>query len=78
MVRSVVTAYPPRSDSRQLIAAGFFSMVAVDETGKPKNIPALLIESDEEWELENISRELREGRPRQRERLLSHLNFEGT
>jgi len=77
MVRSVVKAYPPKSDTQVLIAAGYFTMVAIGEDGKAQPLPPLEISSEQDRRLQSIAEELKAGRPAMREWLLGDLLVTG-
>jgi acyl-CoA hydrolase len=49
VVQVVLTARDPLSTFEEQATVGYFTMVAVDETGRPIEIPKLLIEDEAEW-----------------------------
>lgn len=55
------------SGERTLVNRAYFVMVAVDENNRPKQVPALIVESNEEqqeWENAELRQRLRESRRR--------------
>jgi acyl-CoA hydrolase len=59
-VRAEVTANLPRSNDKTRIAIGYFTMVAVDELGKPQLMPKLEIATAEDRHLQRIAHELKD------------------
>lgn len=50
IVRVVLNCRDPLSTVEQQATVGYFTMVAVDASGKPVEIPKLLVEDQAEWE----------------------------
>lgn len=72
-VRTVVMACSPKSNDRFPVAVGYFTMVALGDDGKPRRVPAIKPEGDEETRLFALASDIRHARAATKERLLRDL-----
>lgn len=72
-VRAVVSSTIAETNQRQVIALGYFTMVAIGPNDKPQTVTPLLIESDEDLALAELAQELRRQRPMKQEKLMVGL-----
>jgi len=69
-----VEAENPRTGERRHTNSAYFTMVAIDENGRPTPVPALVTETDEQREREADAQVRRENRLRERDELLARRN----
>jgi acyl-CoA hydrolase len=67
-----VEAENPRTGSRRHTSTAYLTMVALDDEGKPKRVPPLLAESDDELRRQREAELRRANRLAERDQILTH------
>jgi acyl-CoA hydrolase len=67
-----VEAENPRSGARRHTSTAYLTMVALDDEGKPVQVPALLAESDDELRRQREAELRRANRLAERDQILTH------
>jgi acyl-CoA hydrolase len=71
-----VDAENPRTGDVRHTSTAYFTMVALDDEGRPKEVPPLLTESDTERRRESEAQLRRRRRLEEREEILASRNLE--
>jgi acyl-CoA hydrolase len=69
-----VEAESPRTGERRHTNSAYFTMVALDDDGRPTEVPGLIIENDEQRSREADAQVRRSNRLREREEILERRN----